>query len=316
MASKAREPAPHVDRSLPATRPPERSTEPASHQLQCLEVWGGTEAVEEAVSVHGLDLYVSSRPFDDGASGGDVYLVSMCGAGNVARIMLADVAGHGTAVGPLGRALRRLMRKHITTADQAQLVRELNGEFTRGATEGRFATAVLATYFAPTDHLTVVNAGHPPPLWHRAERGTWELLEAPQTGARDAPGPHSLEATNLPLGIVEPTPYVQFVVPLTPGDLVVLYTDALIESRGPDGEPLGTSGLLDLVRSADASAFETLSDSIQGTLEALRGGEPAQDDLTVLVLHHNAADPPRPSVAERLRVLGRMMGIGRIDPEL
>ena len=75
-----------------------------AHQLQCLEIWGGTTAVDEAVSVHGLDLYAFSRPFRDDASGGDVYLVSMCGAGNIARIMLADVAGHGTLVGSLGRS--------------------------------------------------------------------------------------------------------------------------------------------------------------------------------------------------------------------
>lgn len=40
---------------------------------------------------------------------------------------------------------------------------------------------------------------------------------------------------NLPLGIIEPTPYAQFAVPLQPDDLVVLYTDALIETRDPQG---------------------------------------------------------------------------------
>jgi sigma-B regulation protein RsbU (phosphoserine phosphatase) len=284
-----------------------------SHQLQCLEIWGGAAAVDEAVSVHGLDLYVFSRPFHDAVSGGDVYLVSTCGAGNIARIMLADVAGHGTGVSSLGRSLRRLMRKHITTADQTQLVRELNGEFTRSAKHGSFATAVLATYFAPTDHLIVVNAGHPPPLWFRSKRQTWQLLEAPLLETHETEDENEVDVPNLPLGIIEPTPYAQFAVPLQPGDLVVLYTDALIETRDSQGELLGTSGLLELVRSLDASAFENLSSSIRDALGALRGGESPDDDLTVLVLHHNAANPPRLSVGERLRVLGRMMGIGRIE---
>jgi sigma-B regulation protein RsbU (phosphoserine phosphatase) len=287
-----------------------------SHQLQCLEIWGGTTAVDEAVSVHGLDLYAFSRPFHDEVSGGDVYLVSMCGAGNIARIMLADVAGHGTAVSSLGRSLRGLMRKHITTADQTQLARELNEEFTRRAEEGRFATAVLATYFAPTDHLIVVNAGHPPPLWYHARQKTWELLEATRANAPEAADSIRVGATNLPLGIIEPTPYAQFVVPLEPRDLVVLYTDALIETRDADGELLGTRGLLELVRSLDASAFETLSTSIRNALTLLRGGQPPYDDLTILVLHHNAANPPRLSIGERLQVLGRMMGIGRLEAHL
>jgi serine phosphatase RsbU (regulator of sigma subunit) len=122
--------------------------------------------------------------------------------------------------------------------------------------------------------------------------------------------------SNLPLGIIDPTPYVQFAVPLEPGDLVVFYTDALIETRDRKGEPLGTSGLLDLVRSLDVCAFETLSSSIRNALESLRDGEDSDDDLTVLVLHHNAADPPRLSIGERLRVIGRMMGVGRIEPRL
>jgi sigma-B regulation protein RsbU (phosphoserine phosphatase) len=287
-----------------------------SHRLECLEIWGGVAAADEAASVHGLDLYVFSRPFRNGASGGDVYLVSTCGAGNIARIMLADVAGHGTAVSSLGRSLRRLMRKHIATADQTQLVRELNGEFTRRSKEGRFATAVLATYFAPTDHLIVVNAGHPPPLWYRADRGTWELLESPRPETHEISETICVGVANLPLGIIEPTPYGQFAVPLAPGDLVVFYTDALIETRDAEGELMGTSGLLEVVRSMDASAFETLSESIRNALDALRGGKAPDDDLTVLVLHHNAADPPRLSVGERMRVLGGMMGIGRIEPRL
>ncbi len=295
---------------------PVRPMRAESHRLQCLEIWGGTTAVDEAVSVHGLDLYVFSRPFRDDVSGGDVYLVSMCGAGNIARIMLADVAGHGMVESSLGRSLRRLMRKHITTADQTQLARELNGEFTRRSTEGRFATAVLATYFAPTDHLIVVNAGHPPPLWYRSDRETWELLEAPRPETHETADTIQVGVSNLPLGIIEPTPYAQFAVPLEPDDLIVFYTDALIEARDLEGELLGTSGLLDLVRSMDTSAFEMLSGSIRNALEALRGGESADDDLTVLVLHHNAADPPRLSIGERLRVLGRMMGVGRIEPSL
>lgn len=293
-----------------------RPTGAESHRLQCLEIWGGTTAVEEAVSVHGLDLYIFSRPFHDAAAGGDVYLVSMCGAGNITRIMLADVAGHGAVVGSLGRSLRRLMRKHITTVDQTQLARELNREFIRRSKAGRFATAVLATYFAPTDHLIVVNAGHPPPLWYRADRETWELLEAPRPETHETAETIRLGVSNLPLGIIEPTPYAQFAVPLERDDLVVFYTDALIEAQGPGGEQLGTSGLLELVRSVDAAAFETLSSSIRDSLDAIQGSEGWDDDLTVLVLHHNAADPPRLSVGERLRVLGRMMGVGRIDPQL
>jgi len=293
--------------------PPEpEATGAAGHRLRCLEVWGGTKAADEAVSVPGLDLYVCSRPFHDDPSGGDVYLVSMCGEGKIARIVLADVAGHGSGASPPGRALRRLVRRHITTPDPTRLARELNAEFTRS--EGRhFATALLATYLAASDHLVVVNAGHPPPLWYRAGRETWELLESPPPEAVERETAKRAGVPNLPLGVVEPTPYVQFAVPLERGDVVVLYTDAVIEARDRAGAPLGTRGLLELVRSWDPSCFDTLSSSIRAALDTFQDGAEREDDLTVLVMHHNAADPPRLPVGERLRVVGRMMGWGRID---
>ena len=63
------------------------------HLLQCMEIWGGNRAVENAVSVHGIDAWVLSEPHGGGERGGDVHYVSMCGAGKISRFALADVSG-------------------------------------------------------------------------------------------------------------------------------------------------------------------------------------------------------------------------------
>lgn len=288
-----------------------------SYHLQCLEIWGGTAAADESVSVPGLDLEVFCRPYRGAARGGDVYLVSSCGAGNIARILLADVAGHGMAVGRLGHRLKQLMRRHITTLDPSRLARGINEEFTRASKAGRFATAILATYFAPTDHLIVVNAGHPPPLWFRADRGTWEILEPPASPGGSGPPSLTLGRTNLPLGILHPTLYTRFAVRLAPEDLLLLYTDALTDVRESERGVTGPRGLLDLVRRRlGPHAFETLSVSVLDALEDSRRGREWGDDLTLITIRHNAADPPRPSLGERLRIFGRMLGLGRLGPDL
>src|SRR4051812_15561034 len=84
-----------------------------SHRMQCMEVWGGNRAVESSVSMAGLDAWVYSKPYGENASaGGDVYYVSSCATGRITRLLVADVAGHGDAVGQVGTQLRTLMRRY------------------------------------------------------------------------------------------------------------------------------------------------------------------------------------------------------------
>ena len=52
----------------------------------------------------------------------------------------------------------------------------------------------------------------------------------------------------MPLGIMDLTEYDQFDIELEPGDCLLSYTDALIESRDADGEELGEAGLLRITR--------------------------------------------------------------------
>ncbi|MCP4593424.1 MAG: SpoIIE family protein phosphatase, partial [bacterium] len=131
----------------------------------------------DAVSVPGIDAWVYSRPVGGQSSGGDIHYVSTCGGGKIARFAVADVSGHGVAVSELATQLRKLMRAHINTVDQTRFIRVLNRAFTALASDGKFATALLATYFAPTAHLITCNAGHPPPLWYRSADQTWRSLE-------------------------------------------------------------------------------------------------------------------------------------------
>jgi len=278
-----------------------------THALHCMEIWGGNAAVEEFISLPGVDAHVISRPHQGGSGGGDIHYVSTCAAGIISRFVLADVSGHGESASQVAGSLRRLMRKHVNEADQSRFTRTLNREFGGMTEHGRFATAILASYFAPTDHLIVCNAGHPPPLWHHAKENRWGVLE------HDAPGAtmHSAEAVgvrNLPLGILEPTEYQQFAALLGPGDVVVFYTDALIEAAPAGGAQLGVEGLLALAAGLDASKPEGIGPGLMERVAAYRGGD-SDDDETVLVLHHNAAEAPSLSLGERVRVWGRMLGV-------
>src|SRR5947209_17736017 len=127
--------------------PEERQTQ----LMQCMEVWGGNQLADSGVVMAGLDAWVYSKPYRGAAGGGDVYYVSSCATGRITRLLVADVAGHGSAVSDVAAQLRALMRRYVNHLDQASFVRSMNASFTEMASGGTFATPVVTTFFAPTN---------------------------------------------------------------------------------------------------------------------------------------------------------------------
>jgi sigma-B regulation protein RsbU (phosphoserine phosphatase) len=258
--------------------------------MRCLEVWGGNRAVDNGVVMAGLDAWLHSRPFRGDAAGGDIHYVSSCAAGMLTRVLVADVSGHGERVAAAAETLRGLMRRYVNYIDQSDLVRGLNSEFGSQADGGAFATAVVASYLTHSSEFTLCNAGHPRPLWFRARLRRWEFMSGPSDAeAGDAPA-------NVPLGIAEPTCYDQVRTRLGTGDLILIYTDSLIEARSPDGRMLGEQGLLALVRDLDASEPSDFLHALLGAVAAYCGDADGHqgDDLTILILRPNGLKPRVP----------------------
>ncbi|NBB83159.1 MAG: SpoIIE family protein phosphatase [Alphaproteobacteria bacterium] len=274
-----------------------------SHTMHCMEIWGGTAHADDRVATPGLNVWVRSEPHARSRAGGDVHYLSMCGAGQISRFLVADVAGHGQRVADLAGRLRKLMRRYINNPDASRFARSLNDQFGRTTDEGRFATAIIATFFAPTHQLVVVNAGHPRPLWYRARPAEWQVLTS-TCEQRDQAGP-----ADLPLGVVAGTDYRQYAITLEPGDLVMLFTDSLPEATAPAGRQLGEAGLVDLARRVDATDPEHVGRSLLDKVADHRGGAPADDDLTLVTIHHTGEDPPAPPLRERITAMARMLGL-------
>ena len=264
-----------------------------------MEVWGGNQASDNGVIMPGLDAWVVSRPYEGDEAGGDIHYVSSCNTGRITRILVADVSGHGQHVAKVASALRTLMRRYVNYIDQTKLVRGLNTEFSGLADVGSFATAVVATFWAPTDLLVISNAGHPRPIWYRAKAGAWALVDG--TSSRPAEG-----LANIPLGIAEPTAYDEVSIRLSPGDLVLLYTDSLIEACAKGGRQLGERGLVETLNTLDASRPDVLIPALLAAVESYGGGPP-RDDVTALLLRPNALKP-RPGLATGLKAGARIAG--------
>jgi hypothetical protein len=245
------------------------------HRMACMEVWGGSAPFDSAVGMAGLDAWVYSRPYESAEEGGDVYYVSSCATGRIARLLLADVSGHGQGVASIAGSLRLLMRKNVNRLDQGEFVAAMNNEFAALAEAGCFATAVVMTFFAPTNYLTLCNAGHPPAMLYRARERQWRLLE-------DAAG-------GLPLGVIELAEYGQVGFELEPGDLVLCYTDSLIEAKGASGDMLGPAGLAEIVRGIGARSPAEFIPALLAEIASKHPGNLDGDDVTVLLFTPNRA---------------------------
>lgn len=269
-----------------------------AQQMHCMEVWGGSHLVDHATAFSGLDAWVYSRPFGGARRGGDVVYASNCATGRITRLMVADVAGHGQAVAATAADLRLLMRRFVNCLDQTELVRGLNRQFAALQAQAAFATAIVATFFAPTRRLTLCNAGHPRPLVYRAARREWRFLSNHDTPTVAGP-------RNLPLGILDIADYDAVDVELHEGDCVLAYTDALMESQDADGEMLGEAGVLRILRLMGDVDPRTLIATLLSEIADRYPDNLAADDVTVMLVRVSDREV-RHGLGARIRAFGRV----------
>jgi sigma-B regulation protein RsbU (phosphoserine phosphatase) len=249
------------------------STSP--ERMECMEVWGGNLAVHRQFAAPGLNVWIHSRPYGQALGGGDVYYLSSCASGRITRMLLADISGHGVLVAQLATKLRDLMRRNVNFIRQSRFVREMNRQFGDFGEQSTFATALVATFFAPTRSFTLCNAGHPAPLVYRRSTSQWSELASE--------GDASPGLCDLPLGVADHTNYGQLKAKLETGDLVLCFSDAVTESLGSDGRQLGREGVLQLVRELDVARPADLVPALIERIERLSADNLSQDDATLLL---------------------------------
>ena len=220
----------------------------------------------------GLDLAARYRPTSRPLGmGGDWYDVVERRDGTVA-IVIGDVVGHGIpAIATMihvSTILGGLVRSGTSPEDiVAQTTAMLDGD-------GMVATAQILLLDASASALTMVSAGHPPPLL-RTPTGRVERLP---------------EATHAPLGVGDGKGTVVR-VPFPPGAVLVGYTDGLVERRG---EPIdaGIGRLEDVLATTNGSVWG----AVIAMLTALRPDDRGDDDVAIVVARHHPSVSAHPSV--------------------
>ena len=268
-------------------------------RMECMEVWGGNQAIQRKFLTPGLKIWVHSRPYGQALGGGDVYYLSSCASGRITRMLLADVSGHGELVSQTAVGLRDLMRRNVNYIKQTRFVRAMNRQFVDLSEQGGFATALVSTFFATTMTYSLCNAGHPVPLVFRRQTSQWSELKN-ETSSTKA-------ISDTPLGVVDEAAYGQLDVRLQSGDMVLSYSDAVIESHDVDGRQLGEAGVLRLVRELGVQDPEELIPALVERIRSLKDSNLRQDDATFLLGQATGGGPSlKNNLLAPLRFMGRI----------
>lgn len=201
--------------------------------------------------------------------GGDLYEFFMLDAQRL-FFVIGDVSGKGVPASlfmAVAKVLTKSAARHGSSQDLAGIVAAAAREIEAENAQALFITLVAGIYDAQTGQLQLCNAGHDAPLCRRAD-GRLEALAA-------AGGP--------PLCVLEGFSYPVEQFTLAAGDLLLLFTDGLTESRNGEGDLYGTERLR-AVLAAAGGAPEALLATIRADVCRFVGDGEAADDLTLMAI--------------------------------
>jgi sigma-B regulation protein RsbU (phosphoserine phosphatase) len=191
-------------------------------------------------------------------------------------LAVADVSGKGLSSSLLMASLQGLVRTNLAVrrGEVARFVTELNDSFYKLTANNRYATIFFAVVDVSNQTLHYVNAGQNPPLLFR--NGTSPAHGLGTTERLECGGP--------PVGIFARSQYRSEHVPLHDGDVLVAYTDGVVEALNPQQEEFGEEPLKDIVRSSFSLSASEICKRIAERLQAFVAESPQWDDITLVVM--------------------------------
>jgi sigma-B regulation protein RsbU (phosphoserine phosphatase) len=198
--------------------------------------------------------------------GGDFYDVIPLAEGRYA-VVLGDVSGKGVSAALyMARMVSETRHQVARLEEPGAVLGALNDQLARGSQRGMFVTLACAIIDPARGAMSVANAGHLPPLVRPAGGGRPLALEA-------GVGP--------PLGIMEGVSYEVMVHAVEAGQVVVLYSDGVMEAQAADGSFYGMERLEEFL--ADTSGPPSVvCEKVLEAVHAFVGGHAQHDDMTLV----------------------------------
>jgi sigma-B regulation protein RsbU (phosphoserine phosphatase) len=187
---------------------------------------------------------------------------------------LGDVAGKGPPAALLAAVLQGILTGQAYSAvEPFEVMTRINNALLARGVESRFATAFYG-HLSPEGVLTYCNAGHNPPLVFGAD------------------GVRRLEVGGMIVGLIPFATYEQDKVQLSPGDIVVVFSDGVTEAVNTSGEEFEEDRIREVVEPIRTDSIQKVQAALLRSVRDFSQGLSQSDDITVLVVGYRPQTAP------------------------
>jgi sigma-B regulation protein RsbU (phosphoserine phosphatase) len=220
-------------------------------------------------AVAGYELAARNRPARQ--CGGDYYDALPTAGDEGERLLLcvADVSGKGMPAALLMSHTQATLRALIGRTGSLAALAAQAGDLLYASTAGnKYVTATFLDLHPATGEARFVSAGHVDCL----------------VAAADAE-PRRLSSTGAPLGLLPPgQPYTETTITVAPGDVVLLFSDGVVDAQNAADEEFGEDRVIALLRETRHEPATVVVDRLFAAIDQFVGDAPQFDDITAFAL--------------------------------
>ncbi|HSG28474.1 MAG TPA: PP2C family protein-serine/threonine phosphatase [Candidatus Krumholzibacterium sp.] len=240
-----------------------RSTNRFSEALQEASEIQRSLLPEDDPVFEGYDI--SGRSIQAESVGGDLYDYNLLDEG-VLCFAIGDASGHGLPAALLARDVVTGLRMGV---ENEMKISAVMGKLNRVINQSRLSTRFVSLVYGEMERngtLVYVNAGHPAPMLFKGN----SLVRLGTGGTI--------------LGPIEDTVFHRGFAFIDPGDILVMFSDGILEVRGGDDDMFGEERLIDVVKRNRSKLSAEINDEIFRAIREFGKAEHLQDDATVVVI--------------------------------
>ena len=194
-------------------------------------------------------------------------------------ITLGDVSGKGVSAALLMAKLSSEVRYSLVTeATLADAMARLNNIFCEERWDSRFITFLLTSIDTKSNTVTMLNAGHNPPL-------LCDICVDAEMTSPDQPRVRKIadNLNGLPLGVLPNVQYEQLSFVLAPGQMIAIYSDGLTDAMNTEGQTYDLARIKEKLATTKADTVDAIGRNLINSIRQFSGNAPQSDDQCLVL---------------------------------